>query len=180
VFFMVRSASSTESSAPMVTGLPSANSAHVRCGWVASRGDALHHDVPVGEHALESVIVAADRHRSDLEIPEFASGVPSSPPRRLNHDRIDPVGRLLFNVFAMVAEFEADLIRLRTREGMKIAKARGRLRGRRPKLKTKPAKHLLEPHDSVPGHAAQGLVHFGACRSRRPARRTTRPDGGSP
>lgn len=29
----------------------------------------------------------------------------------------DPVGRLLFNVLAMVAASEADLIRLRTREG---------------------------------------------------------------
>ena len=36
------------------------------------------------------------------------------------HDPTDPVGRLLFNVLAMVAEFEADLIRLRTREGMKV------------------------------------------------------------
>jgi DNA invertase Pin-like site-specific DNA recombinase len=41
------------------------------------------------------------------------------------HDPTDPVGRLLFDVLAMVAEFEADLIRLRTREGMKIAKAKG-------------------------------------------------------
>ena len=31
------------------------------------------------------------------------------------HDPTDPVGRLLFNVLAMVAEFEADLIRMRTR-----------------------------------------------------------------
>jgi DNA invertase Pin-like site-specific DNA recombinase len=31
------------------------------------------------------------------------------------HDPTDPVGRLLFNVLAMVAEFEADLIRARTR-----------------------------------------------------------------
>ena len=31
-----------------------------------------------------------------------------------------------FNVLAMVAEFESDLIRMRTREGMKIAKAKGR------------------------------------------------------
>jgi DNA invertase Pin-like site-specific DNA recombinase len=37
----------------------------------------------------------------------------------------------LFNVLAMVAEFESDLIRLRTREGMKVAKAKGRLRGNR-------------------------------------------------
>jgi DNA invertase Pin-like site-specific DNA recombinase len=50
------------------------------------------------------------------------------------HDPADPVGRLLFNVLAMVAEFEADLIRLRTREGMRVAKAKGRLRGKQPKL----------------------------------------------
>jgi DNA invertase Pin-like site-specific DNA recombinase len=37
------------------------------------------------------------------------------------HDPTDPVGRLLFNVLAMVAEFEADLIRLRTREGHLVA-----------------------------------------------------------
>ena len=47
---------------------------------------------------------------------------------RAVYDPTDPVGRLLFNVLAVVAEFEADLIRLRTREGMKIAKAKGRLR----------------------------------------------------
>lgn len=37
------------------------------------------------------------------------------------YDPTDAVGRLLFNVLAMVAEFESDLIRLRTREGMKVA-----------------------------------------------------------
>jgi DNA invertase Pin-like site-specific DNA recombinase len=41
------------------------------------------------------------------------------------YDPTDPVGRLLFNVLAMVAEFEADLIRLRTKEGMRVAKAVG-------------------------------------------------------
>ena len=40
------------------------------------------------------------------------------------HDPTDPVGRLLVNVLAMVPEFEADLIRLRTKEGMRIARAR--------------------------------------------------------
>ncbi len=33
------------------------------------------------------------------------------------HDPTDPVGRLLFNVLTMVAKFEADLARARTREG---------------------------------------------------------------
>lgn len=45
------------------------------------------------------------------------------------HDPADPIGRLLFTVLSMIAEFEADLARARTREGMAIAKAKGRLRG---------------------------------------------------
>jgi DNA invertase Pin-like site-specific DNA recombinase len=62
------------------------------------------------------------------------------------HDPTDPVGRLLFNVLAIVAEFEADLIRLRTREGMKVAKAKGRLRGNQPKLSVRQEAHLVELH----------------------------------
>lgn len=50
------------------------------------------------------------------------------------YDPADPMGKLLFNVLAMVAEFEADLIRARTREGMKVAKAKGRLRRKSLKL----------------------------------------------
>jgi len=60
------------------------------------------------------------------------------------HDPTDPVGRLLFNVLAMVAEFEADLMRARTREGMAVARAKGRLRGRKPKLSSKQEAHLVE------------------------------------
>lgn len=59
------------------------------------------------------------------------------------YDPNDAVGRLLFNVLGMVAEFEADLIRARTREGMAIAKAKGRLRGKQPKLSPSKRKHLL-------------------------------------
>ncbi len=59
------------------------------------------------------------------------------------HDPTDPVGRLLFNVLAMVAEFEADLSRMRTREGMKVAKAKGRLRGKQPKLKPRQEELLV-------------------------------------
>ena len=58
------------------------------------------------------------------------------------YDPNDAVGRLLFNVLAMVAEFEADLTRIRTREGMKVAKAKGRLRGKQPKLNSRQETHL--------------------------------------
>jgi len=60
------------------------------------------------------------------------------------HDPTDPVGKLLFNALAMVAEFEVDLLRLRTREGMKVAKAKGRLKGKQPKLSAALQKHLVQ------------------------------------
>ena len=59
------------------------------------------------------------------------------------HDPEDPVGKFLFNALAMVAEFESDLIRLRTVEGMKVAKAKGRLKGKQPKLSRKQEAHLV-------------------------------------
>jgi DNA invertase Pin-like site-specific DNA recombinase len=49
---------------------------------------------------------------------------------------------------ATFAEFEADLIRLRTREGMAIARAKGKLRGKQPKLSVKQQKELHRMHDS--------------------------------
>jgi hypothetical protein len=65
----------------------------------------------------------------------------------------------------MVAEFESDLIKMRTREGMKVAKAKGRLRGKQPKLKPNRAKHLLELHDSGNNTQAELAELFGVGRS---------------
>lgn len=50
------------------------------------------------------------------------------------YDPHDPMGRMFFNVLATFAEFEADLLSMRTREGMAVASARGRLKGTPPKL----------------------------------------------
>ena len=60
------------------------------------------------------------------------------------HDPTDPIGRLLFTVLSMIAEFEADLARARTREGLAVAKAKGRLRGKQPKLKPTQEAHLVK------------------------------------
>ena len=60
------------------------------------------------------------------------------------HDSTDPIGRLLFTVLSMIAEFEADLARARTREGLAVAKAKGRLRGKPPKLKPTREAHLVK------------------------------------
>ena len=61
------------------------------------------------------------------------------------YDPTDAVGRLLFNVLAMVAESESesDLIRLRTHDGMKVAKAKGRLHGKQPMLTRRQEAHLV-------------------------------------
>ena len=64
------------------------------------------------------------------------------------YDPTDPVGRLLFNILGMVAEFEGDLIRMRTREGMAIARAKGKLKGKQPKLTRTQRAHLYEVLDS--------------------------------
>jgi DNA invertase Pin-like site-specific DNA recombinase len=81
------------------------------------------------------------------------------------YDPTDPVGRLLFTTLAMVAEFEADLIRARTREGMKVAKAKGRLRGKQPKLTTRQQAHLVELH-MAGGHTSSELAElFGVARA---------------
>jgi DNA invertase Pin-like site-specific DNA recombinase len=72
------------------------------------------------------------------------------------HDPTDPIGRLLFNVLAMVAEFESDLIKMRTREGMKVARAKGRLRGKQPKLSSRQEAHLVSLH-AAGGHTISEL-----------------------
>ena len=53
------------------------------------------------------------------------------------YDPADPMGKMFFNILATFAEFESDLIRMRTREGMAIARAKGKLRGKQPKLSQK-------------------------------------------
>lgn len=47
-------------------------------------------------------------------------------------DTTIPSGKLLFHFFAIIAEFERDLIRERTKSGLASAAARGRHGGRRP------------------------------------------------
>jgi DNA invertase Pin-like site-specific DNA recombinase len=52
-------------------------------------------------------------------------------------------GKLIFHVFASLAEFERNLIRERTRAGLEASRARGRFGGRKPKLD---AKQIREIH----------------------------------
>jgi len=62
------------------------------------------------------------------------------------YDPHDPMGKMFFNILATFAEFEVDLLRMRTREGMAVARAKGRLKGRAPKLSTRQQLELARMH----------------------------------
>lgn len=108
--------------------------AAVRAGdtFVVSRLDRLARSVPDARSIGDSL---ADRGVR-LQIAQSV------------HDPTDPMGKMFFNILATFAEFEADLIRHRTREGMAVAQAKGKLRGKQPKLSEKQQKELFKMHDS--------------------------------
>ena len=62
------------------------------------------------------------------------------------YDPTDPMGKMFFNILATFAEFEVDLLRLRTREGMAVARAKGKLRGKQPKLTPRQQAELARMH----------------------------------
>jgi len=54
---------------------------------------------------------------------------------------------MFFNILAAFAEFEADIIRLRTIEGTApVARQRGKLKGKQPKLNPQRRAHLPQLH----------------------------------
>lgn len=67
-------------------------------------------------------------------------------------DTTTPAGKLVFHIFAALAEFERDIIRERTNAGLAAARARGRKGGRRPKLtpgKLATAQQLYDAKDKT-------------------------------
>lgn len=64
------------------------------------------------------------------------------------YDPTDPMGKMFCSVLAIFAEFEADLLRSRTKEGMAVARAKGRLRGKQPKLNPTQQAELRRMHAS--------------------------------
>ena len=81
------------------------------------------------------------------------------------YDPDDPVSKLLLHVLAIVAEFEADLIRARTREGMATARAKGRLRGKPPKLTPAQQRHLVQLHAAGEHTSGELAELFGVGRA---------------
>ena len=82
-------------------------------------------------------------------------------------ERIDtgsPAGRLVFHVFAALAEFERNLIRERTVAGLKAARARGRKGGRPAKLSAKEVKIIRSLLKTADMPVAEIAARFGVAR----------------
>ena len=60
------------------------------------------------------------------------------------YDWADPFAKMFLQILAVFAEFEADLIRMRTREGMSRPQVRAKLKGKPPKLSPAQQKHLVD------------------------------------
>lgn len=80
------------------------------------------------------------------------------------YDPADAMGRMFFNILATFAEFEADLARQRTREGMAEAKRRGKLRGKPPKLTPRQDREVRRMRDSGDYTLAEIAELFGVSR----------------
>jgi DNA invertase Pin-like site-specific DNA recombinase len=64
------------------------------------------------------------------------------------YDSTDPMGKMFFNILATFAEFEVDLLRMCTRKGMAVARAKGKLKGKKPRLTVRQQGELCRMHAS--------------------------------
>ena len=80
-------------------------------------------------------------------------------------DPTEPAGAALFDALTLVAEFEVDVTRRRTREWMDLARAEGRLNTRQPKLSASDERRLVEVRRSEKCSIAELGSRFGVSRA---------------
>lgn len=73
-------------------------------------------------------------------------------------DTTTPAGRLVFHVFASIAEFERDRISERTKEGLEAARKRGRVGGRPPALSSEQKIEVRKMRDE--GRSIPEIAHL--------------------
>jgi len=80
------------------------------------------------------------------------------------YDWNDPMAKMFIQLLAVFAEFELDLIRMRTREGMSRPQVRAKLKGKPPKLSPAQQKHLVDLHAAGEHSIADLAELFGVSR----------------
>nr|AAB69349.1 DNA invertase [Acetobacter lovaniensis]AAC97179.1 putative DNA invertase [Acetobacter pasteurianus] len=93
---------------------------------VVWRLDRLGHSLP------DLVQVVSDLERSGIGFESLTEKI----------ETVSAAGKLVFHVFAALAEFERSLIRERTHAGLAAVRARGRSGGRKPKLGEKQVREI--------------------------------------
>ena len=116
---------------------------HFAPSWRGQLEDLAHisGQIPIGAVVARDTLVVPKLDRLARSVPDArdigddlaARGVKLSLGGQV-YDPADPMGKMFFNILATFAEFEVDLLRMRTREGMAVAKRKGKLRGKQPKL----------------------------------------------
>lgn len=86
----------------------------------------------LGRSLPDLVQIVADLERSGISFESLTEKIETG----------SAAGKLVFHVFAALAEFERSLIRERTRAGLAAARARGRSGGRKPKLGEKQVREI--------------------------------------
>ena len=76
------------------------------------------------------------------------------------YDPVDSMGNMFVNIVATLAEFEVDLIKLRTRERMALAKANGKMRGKKPKPTEKQQQKELHKMHETGEHSISVLAEI--------------------
>ena len=79
-------------------------------------------------------------------------------------DTTSPSGKLIFHIFGALAEFEHSLIRERTLEGLKAARARGRKGGRKPAMTGQDVKKAAAMLKDPMITKTEVAEHFGVSR----------------
>ena len=74
-------------------------------------------------------------------------------------------GRAMFGMLSVLAEFQRELIVANTRDGLAAARARGRKRGRRPKLTAAQVRQAQRLYDEGEHTVAEVAAMFGVLRS---------------
>lgn len=86
----------------------------------------------LGRSLPDLVQIVADLERSGISFESLTEKIETE----------SAAGKLVFHVFAALAEFERSLIRERTHAGLAAARARGRSGGRKPKLGEKQVREI--------------------------------------
>lgn len=133
----------TQRAALAVLGI-SADYAYTNRGLMGANCDRPGLDQALGAVRAGDVLVVPKLDRLAHSVPEARAiadqlekkGVKLSRGASV-YDPADPMGKMFFNTLATFADFEADLICMRTCEDMAVARAKDKLRRKQPKLSEK-------------------------------------------